>query len=84
MNDLLLKEMGKAMAPCLAISFGTLDGQDICQVTVQPAPAPVYVTLKDPKSGQPVECFFIRTGNSTNKLDKPSDLAKYLATRWSQ
>jgi SNF2 family DNA or RNA helicase len=44
---------------------------------------PTYVTIKDPKSGQPVECFFIRTGNSTNKLDKPSDIAKYLATRWS-
>jgi hypothetical protein len=28
-----------------------------------------------------IECFFIRTGNSTNKLDKPSDLPKYLVIR---
>jgi hypothetical protein len=82
MNDLLLKEFGKAIAPFLSISFGAIDGQDVCRVTVQPGPEPTYVTIKDPKSGQPVECFFIRTGNSTNKLDKQSDFAKYLTSRW--
>ena len=80
---LLLNGLGKPMAPFIAISFGTVDGQDICQVTVQPGPEPAYITLKDPKSGQAVEWFCIRTGNQTQKLDKPSDLAKYLANRWS-
>jgi hypothetical protein len=83
MNDLLLKEFGKATAPFISISFGLVDGKDVCRVTVQPGPEPTYVTIKDPKSGQAIECFFIRTGNSTNKLDKPSDIAKYLASRWS-
>ena len=72
----------KAIAPFLSVSFGAIDGKDICRVTVQPGPKPTYVTLKDPKIGQPVEHFFIRTGNSINKLDKPSDILKYSATRW--
>lgn len=82
MNDLLLKEFGKAAAPFISVSFGLVDGQDVCRVTVQPGPEPTYVTIKDPKSGQSIEYFFIRTGNSTNKLDKPSDIFKYSATRW--
>ena len=83
MNDLLLKELGKAIAPSIAVSFGLIDGKDVCRVTVQPGPEPTYVTIKDPKSGQPVECFFIRTGNSTNKLDKPSDITNYTRNQWS-
>ncbi len=83
MNDLLLKEFGKAVAPFISVSFGLVDGKDVCRVTVQPGDEPTYVTIKDPKSGQPIECFFIRTGNSTNKLDKQSDFAKYLSSRWS-
>ena len=83
MNDLLLKEFGKAIAPSIAVSFGLVDGKDVCRVTVQPGPEPTYVTIKDPKSDQPVECFFIRTGNSTNKLDKPSDITNYTRNRWS-
>lgn len=82
MNDLLLKAFGKAIAPYISIRFGIADGKDVCQVTVNRSPEPTYVTLKDPKSGQSIECFFIRTGNSTNKLDKPSDILKYSATRW--
>lgn len=82
MNDLLLKEFGKAVAPFISVSFGLVDGKAVCRVTVQPGDEPTYVTIKDPKSGQPIECFFIRTGNSTNKLDKQSDFAKYLSTRW--
>jgi predicted HTH transcriptional regulator len=79
---LLLNGLGKPMAPYIGISFGTIDGQDICKVTIQPGPEPTYITLKDPKSGQATESFCIRTGNQTQKLEKLSDLAKYLANRW--
>lgn len=43
---------------------------------------PTYVTLKNPKTGQADEYFFIRTGNSTNKLEKTSEITKYIKQRW--
>lgn len=81
MNDLVLKEFGKAIAPYLTITFHTVDSKDICKIAIAPAPEPVYVEIRD-KSGQPQETLFIRTGNSTNKLDKPSEIQKYLRQRW--
>ena len=81
MGDLLLKEMGKAIAPNLTVTFHTVDEKDICRITIVPAPEPIYVEIRD-KSGQPQETFFIRTGNSTNKLEKPSEITKYIKQRW--
>ena len=81
-NDLLLKEMGKDLAPYIAISFHVIDQQEICKITVQRAPEPVYVHIRD-KAGQLEECFFIRTNNSTGKLDTPSAIAKHVTNHWS-
>ena len=80
-NDLLLKEMGKDLAPYLAISFHIIDQQEICKITAQRAPEPVYVKIRD-KAGQPEAGFFVRTGNSTSKLDTPSAI-KYVKNHWS-
>jgi hypothetical protein len=82
MGDLLLKEMGKAIAPYLTVTFHKVDDQDICKIAIVPAPEPVYVDIRD-KSGQLWKTFFIRTGNSTNnKLEKPSEITKYIKQRW--
>lgn len=53
----------------------------ICKIAIDPAPEPVYVEIRD-KSGQPQETLFIRTGNSTNKLEKTSEITKYIKGRW--
>jgi len=81
-NDLLLKEMGKDLAPYLAISFHTIDQQEICKITAQRAPEPVYINIRN-KGGQLEEYFFIRTNNSTGKLDTPSAIARYTKNNWS-
>jgi hypothetical protein len=73
--------MGKAIAPSIAITFHTVDQKEICKVVATPAPEPVYVDISD-KSGQAKEAFFIRTGNSTNKLEKTSEANKYIKQRW--
>lgn len=52
-----------------------------CKITVQPAPEPVYIEIRN-KAGQLEESFFIRTGNSTSKLDKPSEISSYIKNRW--
>ncbi|MCY7275522.1 MAG: ATP-binding protein, partial [Phormidesmis sp. CAN_BIN44] len=81
MGDLLLKELGNDLAPHIAISFHTLNGQDLCKVTLSPSPRPIFVTLKD-KNGQSKEYFFIRAGNLTKNLDKPSEINHYTKQRW--
>lgn len=81
-NDLLLKEMGKEFAPFIHISFHIIDNQEICKVAVERAPEPAYVMIRS-KNGQPEQCLFIRTGNSTTKLDTPKAIANYAKTRWS-
>jgi hypothetical protein len=75
-NDLLLKEMGKQFAAFLSVSFHAIEQHEICKITAQPAPNPVYIKIRN-KAGQPEEGFYIRTGNSTNKLDTPSAIASY-------
>jgi hypothetical protein len=83
LSDLLLKGVGKDLTPYISIGFGLVDNKDVCRVTVQPAPRAVYVDIKNSKSGQLEEYFFIRTGNSTNKLTKPSEINNYIQTHWS-
>ena len=74
--------MGKSIAPYLTVTFHSVDDKDICKIVIGPAPEATYVTLKNPKTGQVDEYLFIRTGNSTNKLEKPSEIAKYIKQRW--
>ncbi|MEQ9239094.1 MAG: putative DNA binding domain-containing protein [Coleofasciculus sp. E2-BRE-01] len=82
-NDLLLKELGKDIAPYIHITFHEIEGKDICRISLDPSPRPVYVKLKDAKSGQTKECLFIRTGNLTSQLDTPSEILNYCQNRWN-
>ena len=82
MGDLLLKEFGKSIAPYLTVTFHSVDEKDVCKIAVGPTPEPVYVDIRD-KSGQLSETFFIRTGNATNKVEKPSEINKYVKQHWS-
>lgn len=43
------------------------DELEVCQVEVLPAQQPIIITLRD-KGGQPVEKFFVRSGNSSQSL----------------
>ncbi len=81
MGNLLLKALGNDLAPSISINFGIIETKEVCNVTVQPSPRPVYFEVKN-KSGQPEECFFIRAGNQTKRLSKPSEITKYNQNRW--
>lgn len=81
-NDLIFKGMGKAIAPLVEIRFAIVNQQEICQVSLQPSPVPIYVQIRNP-SGQTQEALFIRTGNATNKLDNPSEIIQYTQQRFS-
>ena len=49
MNDLLIKDFGKPIAPYLTVTFHTVDEKDVCKIAIVPAPEATYVTLKIPR-----------------------------------
>lgn len=79
--ELLLGACGRELAPFIKPTFHTIEGKEICQVTIYPAPKPVFAREKDPKSGESDEVFYARTGNATNKLNNRA-LLEYVRIRW--
>jgi hypothetical protein len=59
----ILSACGQDCGTCIIISFGQVEGKDVCRVTVLPSPRPVYI-----KDGQD-EDFYIRAGNSNRALN---------------
>lgn len=82
-NDLLLKTLGKDLAPFIAITFHQVERKDICRISIQPSPRIVCLYEKNPQNGQTQEYLYIRTGNSTNYLENPSDIQNYCKNRWN-
>lgn len=71
----LVEEYGKDVSPFIQIKFHLIDGHDICQIAVSPAPKPVFV-----KQGNG-EHLFIRIGNSTRALST-REAVEYCKLRW--
>ena len=57
------------------------DGLEVCQVDVLPAQQPIFITMRD-KGGQPVEKFFVRSGNSSVSLTL-TDMNAYINQRFN-
>ncbi|MGB8344559.1 MAG: ATP-binding protein, partial [Ktedonobacteraceae bacterium] len=55
------------------ISFGSIQGKDVCRIDISPAHEPVYLKNED---------FYIREGNRKRKLTKPRDIVAYVKQRW--
>jgi|YNPBryunderm2012_1023409.scaffolds.fasta_scaffold01651_5 hypothetical protein len=79
--ELLLGACGRELAPFIKPAFHTIEGKEICQLTIYPAPKPVFAREKDAKSGELDEVFYARTGNATNKLNNRA-LLEYVRIRW--
>jgi hypothetical protein len=75
LHDLLLRELGKDLAPCLRVTFHQYDGREVCRVLVSPAPRAVFI-----KEGQD-DVLYLRAGNSTRRLSV-RDAVEYARTRW--
>lgn len=76
LTDVICNHLTKSVMAFVTISFHEFDGEDVCQVTVEPADHPIYC-----HEGGENYTFYLRTGNSTKPLSLP-DVAKYVATRW--
>jgi predicted HTH transcriptional regulator len=75
LRNLLSRDLGDAITAFLTVTFHELDGQDVCQITVEPCDHPVYVTEAQ------ISTFFLRVGNGTNPLPV-KEAVRYVQTRW--
>ena len=77
LRELVARDLGEAASVFLTVTFHEIDGEDICQVTIEPSDHEIYV-----EDGN-VAAFYLRTGNSTRAL--PVDEAvKYIPHRWGK
>lgn len=70
--DILRNNLVSNCSPVYTISFGTLEGKDVCKIEVLPAAEPVYI-----KGGD----FYIREGNRKRRLSSQETVA-YIKQRW--
>ena len=76
LQQLVTRDLGEAAsASFLTVNFHAIDGEDICQVTIEPSDHPIYL------DSEKQAVFYLRTGNATRPL--PVDEAvKYVQHRW--
>ena len=76
LQGLVVRNLGEAASSAfLTVNFHEIDGEDICQITVEPSDHAIYV------DHQNEAVFYLRTGNGTRAL--PVDEAvKYVQSRW--
>jgi predicted HTH transcriptional regulator len=75
LRQLFSRDLGDSVSVFLTVTFHELDGNDICQVTIEPSDHPVYVT-----EGQ-ASAFYLRVGNATRPLPV-NEAIRYVQTRW--
>ena len=74
----MARDLGEALsASYMTVNFHEIDGEDICQVTVDPSDEPVYVE----NSKQAL--FYLRSGNLTRALPV-DETVKYVQHRWGR
>ena len=63
LQNVVARDLGEALsASYLTVNFHKIDGEDICQVTVDPSDQPVYVDNSNRA------LFYVRSGNLTRAL----------------
>jgi hypothetical protein len=66
----------------VTLGFHEAKGRDVCILYVMRGVKPLYTTVTD-KSGRKIERFYIRSGNASRELEKPSDVVSYIQTRFT-
>jgi predicted HTH transcriptional regulator len=79
-GDLLFRELGRQFSLFIKTSFHSVQGKDVCKLTVLPASMPAYLSEK--REGRTIDVFYLRTGNQTILVDSMSEFAAYYQKRW--
>ncbi len=72
----LLDRLGKSAASLVDWEFFTIDGKDICRISIEPSDHPVYETKGDERR------FWWRTPVSTERIDNDDERDRIIARRW--
>jgi len=83
MNDLLLRQLGKDLAPFIDITFHEVERRDVCRITAKLSPRPVFIEV-NMKGNKKQQCLFVRSGNSTIKLTANEEIENYCKSRWQE
>ena len=76
LQQIVTRDLGEAAAASfMAVNFHEIDGEDICQVTIEPSDHPIYVDT------QKQAVFYLRSGNATRPLPV-DETVKYVQHRW--
>ena len=76
LQQIVTRDLGEAAtASFMAVNFHEIDGEDICQVTIEPSDHPIYVDT------QKQAVFYLRSGNATRPLPV-DETVKYVQHRW--
>ena len=82
LRNLIHQEWGVEFASSnLAISFEEIAADDICVIDVNRGSSPLFFTARD-KNGNQIEKFYVRSGNSSQPITKPSEITKYISSRF--
>jgi|GEM_PF-1226579 len=65
----------------ITISFPVINNHEICMVEIKKGDEPLYTTVTD-KTGAMVEKFYVRTGNLSQEVVKPSRIMDYIKCRF--
>lgn len=83
LRNLFNRTFGQAFTTSrIRVSFPTAAGMEICMVEVGQAKEAIIIKLAD-KNGQPVEKFYVRSGNSSVEMPL-SEVPTYISDRFSR
>jgi len=71
---MIQSRLGGHVCALVHVSFPVVEGVEVCQVVVEPSPAPIYC------QDDAVARYFVRTGNTTRQLDVREAIA-HVASR---
>ena len=81
LRNLLNTRLGKAYVTSkVQVRFHNVDGYDVCQIDISGSSEPLIISVND-KNGQPVEKFYVRSGNASQELPM-SELNAYVRERF--
>jgi hypothetical protein len=83
LRNLINSEFGvEYSASNVKIRFHHVEGEMVCAVEVRKGKSPLFVEIAD-KNGVKSEKFFVRTGNSSEPIGNPSEIAAYISKRFN-
>jgi len=75
--ELVSTQLGKELCPYVHVTFHDINGQDVCLISVEASPKPVYI-----EEGNDAR-FYLRTGNATQPLNT-KEAIEYMTTHWAK